>query len=454
MKYARQKGSAQWASTCYGADICDGTLVVVRATRTRAAINCVRIDPTDSSFLAEAKKSSAVVAGCLSERESFSRWLNAPFRSTQKAQQVFPSLLDIQLPFPLDQCVYAFLPCGLTETGTARALAIAALSSEVGKKIEAYQQAGMDPVVMDQEGVALWSQSIREVPISGDATRVVVSLYGKFASIAIGRSEEFISSHSVRQNAGQIDRVLRAQIKDTAAPIEWAWTGPGASDANVIQDLQSNLGPSWPGKSTTHDEPDTFLARAAATRALLPGPLRCNLRIDSFKHPLVAARARSFLKTTSLLFLCAGLLLSGAGLTARTIARNRLNEARLSFSTQIDKLAGYRVTSKGEQAVKEAAKALKERSKDSRPFDELLSPSLPFILRTILDTGKENNLTYESLTLRKDSVSIVGTCSAWNQCENLSKRLKELKYSVRLDRRESSSDGKIYFSIVPGGPGE
>ena len=36
---------------------------------------------------------------------SFSRWLTAPYARPAKARRVFPSLLDIQLPFPLEGCV-------------------------------------------------------------------------------------------------------------------------------------------------------------------------------------------------------------------------------------------------------------------------------------------------------------------------------------------------------------
>ena len=94
-----------------------------------------------------------------------------------------------------------------------------------------------------------------------------------------------------------------------------------------------------------------------------------------------------------------------------------------------------------------------DQSRGRRPFLDAFSPSVSANLAAILRVGRDNDLSYETLMLRPESVLIAGTCAAWNQCEKLSTRLKQMGYSVRLDRRETSGDGRIHFSIMPGATG-
>lgn len=455
MKPRQQPGTISWCRTCCGVDLADGGPIAVRATRTRTGVACTRIDPGDPSLRGASGGTGLVVAGCLSERESFSRWLDTPFRSARKAVQVLPSILDIQLPFPLEDCAYLFLPGGIAEDGKTMALAVAARSAGVRKKLDAYMQLGMDPVALDQEGIALWTQSILEIPPDGETTRVVVSLSGNYATVALGTGMAFRGSHSVRQGADHIGRILRTKLGSLTQSLEWAWTGPSATPEN-IGSLFQVLRESWPGKSLVHKDPATFLARAIATRALSAGPFRCNLRIGALEHPVLAARRRTHHVNTALAALFAGLILAAASVASTAMANRRLKNAEDAFSSQVDKLAGYHVDGKGERALAKVRKAQKERLKVNRPFDAAFEPSLVGTLDAILQIGKENSLAYETLVLGKekdrDIVSISGTCATWNQCEKLSQRLKDLGYSVRPDRKESS--GRIYFTIVQGGPGD
>ncbi|MEI6971745.1 MAG: hypothetical protein WCL44_09535 [bacterium] len=452
-KQKQQQGTISWSRTCYSIDLAEAGPIAVRATRTRGGVTCTGIDPADPAVRGSLE-GSTMVAGCLAEREGFSRWLTAPFRSERKSKQVLPSMLDIQLPFPLEDCTYMFLPGGITADGKTLALAVAARTAEIRKKLDAYTRIGADPVTLDQEGIALWTQSILEIPVEKEATRVVVSLSKNFATISLGKGNQFIASHSVRQGAENIVRILRTRLGTPPQALEWAWTGPGATPENVEAIFPSLL-QDWPGKSLYHKDPRAFLARAIATRALSAGPLRCNLRRGEFEHRAIAARKQRQHLTTSLIILAAGLILAATSLATGTLAGRRLTQAQADFSRQVDRLAGYHVAEKGEKALAKVRKAQKARLMVNRPFDEAFEPSLVSTLVTILNVGKENNLTFTILELGKDknTLNITGACATWNQCEKLSQRLRDLGYAVRSDRKETS-DGRIYFTIVRGGPND
>lgn len=474
--------------TCYGIDSREdltiagekpaekkvGDLIVVRAERIpwpklwarrarRNRVNYTAVFPDDPSFVEEIRDSKVVV-GCLSVRESFTRWLEAPFAASSKAQKVFPTLLDIQLPFALEDCIYSFLnmsrvhPKDPLDKKATRALAVAARLADVEKKLESFKALGIDPIVLDHEGLALWTQSLRELPVQPETIalpRVVICLNSGRSTLVIGRGEEFLGAHSVRyEDSSQINRLLKtyqgsADVGDPQSVTQWVYTGPGARDTELVKELHERLGKDWPGPSFVHDEPETFLARALATRAILPGPLRCNLRMGPLTHPKITQRARRQSIKTALLFMLAGLLLCSVNLTWGRLIKRKEAQIDRTFCSLADELAGYHLTARGDHALAIVRNKLDRRMDLMGPFLKAFEPSLTSTLSGIMEIGKKHELRYETLSLSRDKqVLIRGTSGDWNRCEKLSAYLQQNGFAVKLDRKEALADGMIPFTIT------
>jgi len=293
------RAGVPWTRVCYAADAGPEGITFVRAVRGRGRVDWRAVAAGDPSLRRELEAGIPCVAA-LSCRESFTRGLEAPFSATQKGAKVLPTLLDIQLPFPLEACVYQFLDLRRTSQKTTRAVAVCARETDAARRLALLSEVNVDPVVLDQEGLALWTQSLREAPPAAgeqDAFRVLVHLRAESAVAVIGRGEEFLGAHSLsRDIVSHLGRLLRAYgpeaagngaggPEDAAAPrTAWFWAGAGA-DRSAVAAMQGALAEAWPGRSVIHDDPATFLVRALATRALLPGPLRCNLRTGRLAHP-------------------------------------------------------------------------------------------------------------------------------------------------------------------------
>jgi hypothetical protein len=401
----------------------------------------------------------------LAPRESFTRWLEAPFAGLGKAARVFPSLLDIQLPFALEECVYCLLDTQRRAGRTVRALAAGAREETLGSRIEAMQGLGLDPVVIDHEGLALWTQSLREIPPAGGdaATRVVVNLGGAHTTLAIGEGGEFARAHSLRvPDATRIGRLVRAHFdcstrasrgdasaSQQSGAIEWLWAGPGTSDSTAA--LQEELQRDWRGRHRTHLEPNTFLARALATRALIPGPLRCDLRTGVLRHPTVAARQGKRATRLALLFLASGLVLcSGNLLLQQRIGASRAGMQR-AFHAKASRLAGASLgEARGEQAVRIVATSLADRKARLRPFLDAFEPSLTGILSGAMRIGKRHGLSYEALLLDRDMVDIRGAAPTWTSCDELTGFLRQAGYTVKLSREEALVNDTVPFAITTG----
>jgi len=451
------KGNASlpWAQACYGIDLQGEKAVIVRGERRHGRATFATVSARDPLF-AEAIRARVPCVACLTARESLTRWLEAPFSSARKADRVFPTLLDIQLPFALEDCVVSFLPARGSGHIT-RALAVVARREDVQKKLESLALLGIDPLALDHEGLALWTQSLREAPVEPgeeNGLRLIVNLRSEQSTLVIGRGEDFLGAHHVRPgDTGQIKRFLKPHGA-AAGGARWFWVGAGAQDARKVSDLHAPLSQEWPGPCAVVANPETFLARALVERALLAGPLRCNLRCGALTHAAMIARSRRRWASAAALFLAAGLILCGCSLAAKVAARQREAAVDRAFIALADHLAGAPVNAKGSAAIQKAGDKVRKKMENLKPFLNLFDPSLTVTLAAVTDTAKRNSLRLELLSIGRDTVQVTGMAKSWTGGDELLAELQRWGYAAKLDRKDAGTDGKVPFSITSGGDHE
>jgi hypothetical protein len=444
---------AHWARVCYGVDCRADGIVVVRAERRGRRLHSAVLPP--DRWPAAARAERAVTAASLSARESFAHWIETPFASLAKTRRVLPTLLDIRLPFALEDCVFCFLAAASSRTAT-RALAVAARQSAVEARLKSLADAGADPLILDQEGLALWTESLREAPPAPGAAagtpRIVVWLSADAATLVVGAGMKFLGAHGVNpDDAGQVNRVLRNHFPERLPAVEWYWAGPGAEDPARVAGLRARLAADWPGPSTTHEQPNAFLARALAARALLPGPLRCNLRSGPFAHGALDQRLASLSARAAALFLLAGVLLAGSGFAWSAALNRREADLDRAFLSLRNDLAGYDAgPAKGEYALRIVRERLAGQKALFGPFARAFEASRLTVLGEMLRMAAGNDLRFEMLSVDDGKASASGTAGNWRQCEQLARSLRERGFEVRLERKPAPEGGRIPFQIVPG----
>ncbi len=439
---------------CYGVDLDGNELIVVRSERSRGRITHSVVHPTDPGFRDAMQGTTCI--GVLSAKESFTRWLEAPFSAAGKALKVFPTLLDVELPFPLEDCLYSFTDLRRTASGKIRALAIVARRKDVEQKIATLNAKSLDPVILDQEGLALWTQGLREVPVQAAESgllRVVIHLGVAHCSVAVGRGPDFINAHGMlSKDAGQIGRLMRTYQEPDAGQVRWIWTGAGAQDARLIGELQGQLTHDWNGTSATVDAPACFLARALSTRALLSGALSCNLRSGVLTHPAVTRQIAKRHRLAAWTLLAAGIFLCVANLTVIGIISRKNAALDASFRSLGSELGGYDIgEAKGEQGLQKVREKTDKRKDLFEPFLNCFKQPLHRIVTVIADTGKKVDLRYDTLSLTHDKISITGTAGDWKSCDELVKVLSREGYAARLIRKDAKNDERVPFTITSGG---
>lgn len=437
-----------WSRRCYGVDRDGDTWIGVEATRARGVIQYTPWDPAHERVAS----ADSVVAMGLHARESLTRWIAAPFGSTGKARRVLPALLDIELPFAVEDCACEFMSVSKLPSGGTRALAVAARYANIESVVVSARQAGFDPAVVDVEGLALWTQSLREAPPEQDEdeppARVVVYLGSHRATLVLGRGTHYQSMHSLGDStAMDMGRLLRVQFDPAPEQIEWRWAGPGAEDSARIGEIRDFLAERWSGRHTVHADSRSFLARALATRAISPGPYRCNLRKDRLVHHAVARRVKMRGLRAAALCVVAGLLLCAVNIAWRVGLSHRETQLNQTFDKLADSLAGYDIKAKGQGAVDKVRRARDRAHVRVESIVRLFAPSLSHAMQTIMTTASGHGLRLETATFRDRDMGISGEAAAWSSCELFIQGLQEEGFDVKPTRRDEMDGGVVRFTM-------
>lgn len=416
----------------------------------------------------QADTGDPAVAACLTPRECVTRWIEAPYRSSAKSRKVLPTLLDVELPFPLDECIHDFLDEQATPSGTTRALAVVARTESVQNSLKELAGIGLDPMVLDHEGLAAWTQSVKELPPEATASawlRAVLLLRSERWTLVIGRGTEYMNSHNVRQgDFAQVRRLLMAATardgkagpddafgEESVYPkVKWMLAGPLAADAGAVRQVNEVLIRKGRDELVVHSEPGSFVARALATRALEKGPLRCNMRAGSLAHPAIIARLEGQSLKSALMVLAAGLLLCGGALFAISLANRADVESSRAFAGVVAKLGVNVGAAQGEHAVGIARNSIASRLDTMRPFLNAFEPSLVDTVSDAAGLCGKKGIGLEQLVISRDKVQISGKTKNWNACDELLGLLQQGGYKARLERKENLADEVVSFTISTG----
>lgn len=459
--------------TAYGLDLSERFATVVRVRKRRGSWRAETIlsvqDPSPTSLLkaasdvtAEASLGRAALCAAMPAQESTIRRLTAPLPSLSKARKVWPSLLDIQLPFPLETCAYGFLDERKTADG-ATTLAVLARKEDLSARVATCASFKMDPHVLDHEGLALWSQSQREAPIN-NGQRLVIYLGMDRSVWVIGDSTGWQGGHASKRGRHALNeasavtdwrdrtlRLVRAHRSEDSTPLDLYWCGPGAEDSVLCAQLESALSSLGPIRAQTHSDPDPFLARAVAVRALLPDPCPWNYRDHYEPHPLMLQWRDKGRRALAYTALSAGLVLCLLNTGFQHWAEARDLNQRAAISALAREVSGLPHVERGQEELL-VQRALEEQAEGLAPFLAAFRPSLTEELVALLRATKQSGLTIDSLSMRPDQIILQGAADDWDRSELLATRLRERDWRVTLDRQDAIADELVRFRLTAGGP--
>lgn len=455
-----------WASSVFGVDLFEKRCLVVQAKRRKGRLLFEAATPES---LKACSPRSAIVCGMPPGR-AMAVWLYSSLASTSKTRQVLPTLLDMSMPFPISECTYAFskpirimqesreqpvLPWKTPseQQASMATLALAARNADVENRLTALSREGIDPHVLDHEGIALWTLMLKEHPPSRheDAVRLIVHLREREACVAIGMNRSFWSAHRIAcLTDASLERTLRLQLdtiqggRFSPSPRLWLWTGDTEPlHMQVRQRLEQLL----PGQTIDVQQAPLFLARALAYRGISDGPLRFNLRRDRFAHPDAAQRLERRLNRTSGILIFLAALLLGLNVSIRTLQKASLQKLQRGFAQTIHQMAGWPVQAQGEDALRIAKRELSARQSEAEHLRFMFSPPLLDSLTVILRNAKQANVHLHSFRMENGALMIQGEAASQVKAEQFSTSLQHTLHDT-LDLATSPlSDDRVQFNI-------
>lgn len=231
--------------------------------------------------------------------------------------------------------------------------------------------------------------------------------------------------------------------------MEWIWCGGVAADQDALARVREPVERLRPGASRVVDAPALFLARALATRALLPGRMHCNLRSGRLVHAATRQRGRASSLRAAVAVMLSGLALCVVSMALVAMCAKATAHADESFATLRDRLLGYPLAVKGEDALNRVSTKLDLDAARYHPFVNAFRPSLTRTLTALMGTARENDLRFKLLSLEREQAIISGTAADWDACDRLVEALASGGYAVKLERKDVLEDERVPFTIEP-----
>lgn len=457
------------AKVCYGVDLGEGFAAVVRASgsgrtpglRTLMASSegagAGSWPAAAAEMVAAGTRRRALIVAAIPARDTVVRRLAAPMASLRRARSILPSLLDVQLPFPLEECECEYLDLRAAGDGRTGALAVAARRDAIARRAAECSAAGFDPMILDAEGLAIWTQAAAEIRPEGDALRAVAYAGADRAVLAVGRGRDLESVHAVRWNVGEgreagvagfvqrARQALQAGGVTDASPADWIWCGPGARPDGVAGDIEKTLSGAAV-RFRRADEPATFLARALAIRALRGGTMACNLRSGALAQPdLVRWLARRADRAAATC-LAAGLMLAASGVGWTVWLDGRVAAANAAVAAAAREVGHLSRVQPGLE-VRMAGESVQKRLDEEAALARAFQPAAAGRLAGVMRVASQNDLWIETATLGTASTELGGTAPNWEACARLEAFLKTVGYKTDLRKQDAGDEGRVRFVL-------
>lgn len=441
-------------ATGYGIDFGDGFLAAARC-RGRRCDALPDAGAAASAIAAAQRRGGALVAAALPAGDCTVRRLSVPLRSRSRARRVLSSLLDPQLPFPLESCAAAFSEIRRAPDGGFTALAVAAPRDLLRRRLERVRAAGFDPAAIVPEGLALWAGSVREAPpIGPNAARVALYAGADRWVAAAGIGREFrwsvstppppsAAAPAAAEALTPVLRRLRADGEFRNATLDWRWCGPAVPEDSLLDELRTSIAAERPCEFSRHADGEALLARALARAARDAGAALGNLRSGEDEHPDLAALRDRREKRGWLALAAVGLALVAVNLFGGAAVARRDADAQSALEQAVRSVAGTSRVPRGRELAA-ARTALDERREALKPFVRGTSAVAATSLATALRQAAGQEIAIQELQISDEALLVAGGAPRRAAAEALSAGLEREGWKTALNWTSGAGETGVF----------
>jgi len=456
-------------SIAYGIDYAGSDCTVVRAKKRGRSISFETLvtakqtsDPAAASVFTsiatEQQKGHAVIVSAAPTQDSIIRLLQSPFPSVAKARSVLPSLLDVQLPFPLEQCVCQFVLSPQPRGENIRATAVAIPTDRISELIDHHRLAGFDPDIIDAEAIALW-RFARPLFATDKAPRCHAVVYMGLDRTAVvyGRGGEPSASLGARTgwrddtDPTALDK-LTVRIRQflagaigTSGETEPDFIVCGPRARHGMAGLMARLDvPANRHRLVEHAE--SWYARALASSALLPDPWSVNLRTGSLEHPNQRQRTSEANRGRHVVLRLAAILLIAVSLGSSALIRKQHTGLQQQVQNTARELTGAPMIPRGQELFI-AEQFIVSSTERYRSYRQWFEPTAYPLFARIMTAAFQAKQQLETVSVRADSILVRGSGVDWNDPDRLARPMQQDGWNVEIEREEAGRDERVHYTM-------
>jgi len=454
--------------SAYGLEYSGGNITVVQAVRRKGRIECdvLACGESWSNFSSwpaladqirrDQESGRAMVSAPAFSHDSFIRPLQSPFPSIKKAQAVLPSLLDVQLPFPLEQCTYRFANVHRPENGNVRALAVAIPNDRLQILLENVRSIGIDPEWIEQESLALWRCALRQFPAGSASNRVVIYL-GTDRTIAVsGKNLMPVASFGTQSSwsdslekaagaklANRLQQHLAGAFRgESEMPVEFLVCGPAAATSARLREEMEIPIENWKIMA----KPESCLAASLAEGLLEPDVWSENLRIGTLTHAHIIRHARRVENRALTILALAALMLTTVSLGSLQLVKKNHDALQAHIRSEAASITGMNFIPRGQELFV-AKQYVDESSERFKEFRQWMEPDAYPLFDQVVRSAHLIDMTLEALSVRAGALLARGSCADWNDPDKITQPLAANGWKVEIERKDAGHDERVHFTV-------
>lgn len=363
--------------------------------------------------------------------------LTPPPVSRNKQIKLIPSLLNIQLPFKLEECKFVFNRLGssfiaqtIPNTELAETIAFATNNNLSSTAIVGYIQ-------------QIWEAAIAEAPAWGSESERALCIANENSSLLIIGNKETILSSSAFNNSSAKEIIKRLKLAFNGNLSKVALFLAGSSTNAILKDMRE--GPAL-GIVNVAQSPEYFIANACAgsKSSLMYNFITSNKAISTglgFSQALKQKIGAILLLVSIFTFV------ASAFIPANTSKIKKANQEY--FANSIKQVAGYNIKIKGARAIDEAKSAYNARI-DQSIINAEQSLIASQMLPKCMQLCKKYGVTLGFVSLDQNGLTASGSAANRDDINSLVSELNANGIKCVLTEELKENAGRISFQLFPG----
>ncbi len=365
--------------------------------------------------------------------------LNPPPVSTAKQKKLIPSLLNIQLPFKLEECKYVFDKVGskfiaqtIRNTELAETLSLASKQNIATKSVIGFIQ-------------TIWDAAANEAPSWSTESERALCIANNSSTLLVFGNNDTITATSIFNTSSSKEIIKRLKLNFKGDLSKTALFLAGEATSSILRELRDSTSPL--GFVNVAKDPDYFVASACATNKNIDkfNFLSNNSKANRWDFMLSDKLKQKF--AAMLLLASAFAIMASAIINANT---KKIKQANLAqFNKSISQVAGYDVKLKGKRAIDEAKAAF-----DSRIDFSIINAEQSIITSQLfpkcIELCKKHQITLGFISINPKGVTASGSGPRIESINALVDELNANGIKCVLAGAPIESSGRFSFQLFPG----